>query len=350
MTIHDDPDIAEIGRTVREVLSRECPIERVRLVMSGDGHAEDAALWALAVELGWPALGVPEDAGGIGLGLQVQTLVAEELGASLFPTPLLATMIATAALCRPPLGEVASRTLAAITEGRAVAVAAGRTRTDGDADTVETEAILLAPGAPLLFGHEERLYLAPLYSPEESVLGVDLSRPTAPGSVRVRDAEITDVTASWLRTAGCILVGAELVGVGRRAVQIAVTQARDRRQFGRAIGQFQAVSHRIVDAAVSVARARSLVRDAAAAVDASPEGVVAPGTSTARAIAMAKASAGEAATAAVRTAIQVCGALGTTAEHPLPWLLRRARHGALVFGDARAHHQSVGQWMMEAHQ
>jgi alkylation response protein AidB-like acyl-CoA dehydrogenase len=131
-----------------------------------------------------------------------------------------------------------------------------------------------------------------------------------------------------------VAVAAELVGLGQRALDMAVEYAKEREQFDRPIGAYQGVSHACAKMLYDVEEARSLTYSAAWAADAEPE-------SLPMAAAMAKARASEAAWETCKASIQVHGGIGFTWEHDLHFLLKRARADAQLFGDAGDHKERV---------
>jgi alkylation response protein AidB-like acyl-CoA dehydrogenase len=137
------------------------------------------------------------------------------------------------------------------------------------------------------------------------------------------------------------MLAAELVGVGRGAVELAAAYARDREQFGTPIGRFQGVAHQLADALVAVEEAWSLTLYSAWAVDAGDAGA-------ARAVHVAKAAASEAAVFATERCTQVHGGIGITWEALPHVYLRRAVSGATWLGDAAWHRQRVGADLLAA--
>jgi len=136
--------------------------------------------------------------------------------------------------------------------------------------------------------------------------------------------------------AGLLAVSAELTGVAQRAMEMAVEYARDRKQFGRPIGAYQAVSHRCAQMLLETENARSAVYGAAWAADAEPE-------SLPLAAAMAKAYASDAGWRVPDASIQVHGGIGFTWEHDLHFFLKRGRANASMYGDARWHREQVAK-------
>ena len=133
---------------------------------------------------------------------------------------------------------------------------------------------------------------------------------------------------------GAVALSAELVGVAQRALDMAVAYAKEREQFGRPIGAYQAVSHRLADMLWEVEEARSLTLYAAWAADAQPE-------TLALAASMAKARASDSACSVTHNAIQTLGGIGFTWEHDVHFLLKRARVSAELMGSATQHRERV---------
>jgi alkylation response protein AidB-like acyl-CoA dehydrogenase len=131
-----------------------------------------------------------------------------------------------------------------------------------------------------------------------------------------------------------VLLAAELVGVAARALEMAVAYAKEREQFDRPIGAYQAVSHRLAEMLWDVEESRSLVYYAGWTADAQPE-------SLPLAASMAKARASDAATSVTHNAIQTFGGIGFTWEHDIHFFLKRARVSAQLLGTARQHRERV---------
>jgi len=133
-----------------------------------------------------------------------------------------------------------------------------------------------------------------------------------------------------------VALAAELVGVGQRALEMAVEYARDRKQFDRPIGAYQAVSHTCADMLLHVESARSTTLYAAWAAGSEPE-------SLPLAAAMAKSYASDAGWKATSSALQVLGGIGFTWEHDLHFFLKRARTDGSLYGSARQHRERVAE-------
>jgi alkylation response protein AidB-like acyl-CoA dehydrogenase len=145
-------------------------------------------------------------------------------------------------------------------------------------------------------------------------------------AARVTHAYATVVTA----------LAAESVGVAQRAMEMAVAYAKDRKQFGRPIGSYQAVSHRCAQMLLEIEGARSLCYWAGWALDHDPSTAI-------RAASMAKAYAGDAGFRVTASALQVHGGIGFTWEHDLHFFLKRAKANGHAFGDSRWHRERVAE-------
>jgi alkylation response protein AidB-like acyl-CoA dehydrogenase len=155
--------------------------------------------------------------------------------------------------------------------------------------------------------------------------------------VRVEPAEtLPGASADYFAVFHRLLVAlaAESTGIAQRTMEMAVEYAKDRRQFGRPIGAYQAVSHRCAQMLLETENSRSAVYGAAWAADADPE-------SLHLAASMAKAYAGDAGWRVPDASIQVHGGIGFTWEHDLHFFLKRGRSNAAVFGDSKWHRERV---------
>ncbi|MFF5446791.1 acyl-CoA dehydrogenase family protein [Streptomyces sp. NPDC012888] len=368
----------EMRRTLREILAKRCGPDEVKAaVRTATGY--DRGLWTrLAEEIGLAGIAVPEEYGGVGCGPADLVLACEETGRALLPSPLLATAVLVAPLVRrlgtpgqrsallPPLA--AGRLTAALAvPGTALATALGLTG-EGDhgewagggrAGGVQArrgaagEWRLYGEAAQVLDGHSAGLLLvgahaggfarsrALLFLVREDAPGLSRARQavldeTRPqGRVELRDvpaellgeseeAEVTGALAGTGRTAAAVLA-AEAVGAADQALTRTVGYVRQREQFGRAIGSFQAVKHRLADLYVQVQAARSAAYYAAWDPEQGP---------------LALAQALEALRAASAEAVQLHGGIGFTWEHDAHLYFKRAAADELLFGPVhrlRAH-------------
>ena len=273
MSIHAAEQQALVD-SVRALLDKRADSAAVR---AADGF--DQSLWQVLTEqIGVAALMVPEEHGGAGASLVEAALVLEELGRSLAPVPMLGSVIAAAATDDPAVLE-------RIATGEVAAVAF-------DADHVlygaEAGVLLTADGTPL----DARATRLPTLDPTLRLASLDAAVPCTPPS----DALLVSVSAL-------------AVGCMQRGLDMTVSYAKQRHQFGRPIGSFQALKHRMADMLVLVEMSRSATRAAAA-------GELDPRTAAAYTLPAALTVAGE--------TIQLHGGIAITWEHDAHLVLKRA--------------------------
>jgi alkylation response protein AidB-like acyl-CoA dehydrogenase len=343
-----DDDQRAIQRTAKEFLASRYPAEEVRRLALEDERGFTDEQWQAIAELGWPALVVAEDDGGLGLGVVELAVLQEQLGYALAPTPLLSTVAAAIAIGAAGSPEQRAEWLPGLAEGElrgTVAPIPGRLELSDGTLSGTLDAIPDVAGADLLVvpaGHEA-LSVVDLGADGvrvEPVDGLDptrrLSTVTLDGAAGTPLAAADGTALARARDVIAVAIAAESVGVAQRAMEMAVEHARDRQQFGRPIGVFQAVSHPCSQMLLEVEGARSAVLYAAWALDDSPE--EAP-----LAAAMAKAYASDAGWRVPAAALQVLGGIGFTWEHDLHFWLKRGRANAATGGDARSHRARVAQ-------
>ncbi|MFF8016307.1 acyl-CoA dehydrogenase family protein [Streptomyces sp. NPDC007929] len=398
----------EIRRTLRELLGKRCGPQELRAAVDTPaGH--DPALWTtLAEQLGLPGLALPEAYGGVGCTATELALACEETGRALAPTPLLATAVLAAPLLLA-LGTDAQRaellprvasgelTAALAVPGPALATALALTGHDrrgtwaggGRAGGVQARRVagdwrLYGQVDQVLDGHSARLLLVAAHTGGfvRSRVLLFLVRGDAPGLTRVRrtalDAtrpqgriQLRDTSAELLgneiadplpvlarlgdTAAACL--AAEAVGAAGRVLERTVEYVGQREQFGRPVGSFQAVKHRLADAYVQVQAARSAAYYAAwsaAAEATAATGVTASGTTPAAEEtpgALALAQALEALRRAAAEGIQLHGGIGFTWEHEAHLYFKRAAGDELLFGPVhrlRAHAADAAHVFEEA--
>jgi len=255
---------------------------QAREVLSGEPPE-----WSELGELGWLGVSVSEELGGAGLSFVEEALLHEELGYALYDGPFLATMLAL-----PDLPPEEQR-----------AVAAGNTKW-----SVEIEGLVPE------WGRIDRVLTetGPVEPEGEQLPSIDPTRPLGRLS-NPSNKLLQGKSARALAALAC-----EAVGVAQRALELAIEHARTREQFGRPIGVYQAVSHKLADTYVETELARSLAYWAAWCVaQDDPQAELAA--------AAAKSAAGEAAVAACERSIQVHGGTGFTWEHVLHRFYKRAQ-------------------------
>jgi alkylation response protein AidB-like acyl-CoA dehydrogenase len=342
VTIAIGDDHVALHDAVRRFTGERCPPEVVRAAADAEGGAAGLPpFWEEVAKLGWLGLAVPDAAGGEGYGCSELVVVLEELGRALAPGPMLptawaATALGAAAAAGADLGGWPGDLA---TGRRAGTVACGSPlAADAVGDRVgEGEGNgLVVSGAtePLLCGGTVDVVLVPVVVSghravalvecgHAGVTALDSLDPTRPLARLRFDAApavlVPGLDAGRVEALGVVLAAAEAAGGAAWCVDIAAAYAATRRQFGRPIGQFQAVKHRCADMLVALEQARALAWDAARALDGDPG---APGATLAAAAAGAVALDAFAATA--KGCIQVLGGIGFTWEHDAHRYLRRA--------------------------
>ncbi len=320
-----------------------------------DGPGWDARAWSvLAEQIGVAAIGIPETLGGLG-GLAELVVVAEELGAGLLPVPFLSTALAAQVLIRSGGADDA---LEQIAEG-APAALLGLDRHgwyDPDAIPFEIEsgtagATVSGVVASALGAARARWFVVPAHTPDGPALvlcdanhpGVsatplptlDLSRAHAAvtlSEVPVRRLDSVGAPGDVILPAldaACIVLAAEQVGGAQRILDRTVDYVKERRQFDRAIGSFQAVKHTLADLLVLVESSRSAVTRAVDADD------------LAEASSLARAWCSDAYRTVSAEALQLHGGIGFTWEHDCQLYFRRARADAQLLGTSTFHRERL---------
>jgi alkylation response protein AidB-like acyl-CoA dehydrogenase len=321
-------DQQAIKRTARDLLTQRFKPDTVRELAEA-GRYDDSHFAELA-ELGWTGIFVDEEHGGQGLATVELAILMEELGYSLAPVPFLSNAAAGLALQHAGTGELRSRWLPGIASGEARGTVGtlreGVAALVPDADSAEV-IVLLEDGAGSV--HEaSRCEIDPVET-------IDATRRYS----RVRPGDGGEPLGGDLGAARdriSVAVAAELVGLSQRVMEMSVEYARDRKQFERPIGAYQAVSHRCADMLRETESARSTVLWAAWAAEAEPETLP-------LAAAMAKAIASDCGWNVTASALQVHGGIGFTWEHDLHFFLKRAKADGALFGSARAHRDRVAE-------
>ncbi|MEU4831898.1 acyl-CoA dehydrogenase family protein [Streptosporangium sp. NPDC023615] len=290
----------------------------------------DAPWSRFAAELGVAGLAVPEEYGGAGCGPAETAVVCEELGRALSPHPYLQTAVLAveaitatgdaAAMARllPPLAD-GSLTATVLLPGDAELTLDGDRLTGTARGVLPGELVLALVGGTLVEA-------AP--SSRTPLPTLDQTRPlTALAFDAVPAVRLGGGTPDRIRDAGVAALASEQVGGAAACLEAAVSHARQRHQFGRAIGSFQAVKHKLADMLLLVESARSAAL-AAARAPAPRLGVLA---------AVAGSYCGEAYLGAAAENIQIHGGTGITWEHPAHRYFKRATCDAWLFGPPQAH-------------
>ena len=304
MTTPDERQL--LRQTVAALVDKHASPEAVRRAMESP-RGYDESLWTLLCEqVGVAALVVPEELGGAGGELADAAAVLEELGRSLVPTPLLGTTLAELGLLAgdEPDGETLEQLAAGALIGAVV---------------FDRDYVINGDIADVVLAVEDGRILRWSDVTVETVHTLDPTRRLArvtPGASTVIGSNpgMADIAA--------ILLAAEQIGAAARCLELTVEYTQQRVQFGRPIGSFQALKHRMADMYVAVQSARAVVGDAIE----SPTPVNA---------AMARLAASEAFCAVAGDAVQLHGGIAITWEHDMQLYFKRAHTSAQLFGPPR---------------
>jgi alkylation response protein AidB-like acyl-CoA dehydrogenase len=352
----------DLRSAVAALLTDRCPPDAVRAAYDGD-RSQVEGLWsALGAELGTAGLLVPEEYDGAGASAREAAVVLEESGRHVAPTPFLtsAVVATTALLAGGSVTPAAADLLRDLATGKRTAallvpfaaspqhepprfVADGEGRVAGRVTSVagalEADVLL----APIATSSGLAIAAVPAVDARvEAVVSLDMSRPLADITLDGSAGEVVvpaDRGAEALRAAlvaGAGLIASEQLGIAQWCLRATVAYLEERRQFGRVVGSFQALKHRLADLYVEVESAAAAARYAAATLAAGdPDAEVAA--------LLAKAYCGDAAVHAAEEAIQLHGGIGMTWEHPAHLYLKRAKADQLAFGTSSAHRSRLAQ-------
>ena len=339
------PDQVALRDAANTFLADQCPTTRVRAIHES-GSGWDRELWAAMVELGWLGVAVPESDGGLGLGLVELAVLVEAAARHVVPVSFVSTVVAIEIARAAADRDMVDRLLAGATACVAWCSDRSSLRADGDRLTGRSDPVPFGPTADLalviartaasdlgVFVVELTDDIRPAFEP-----AMDLTRPLGWldfDDVPARRLGGTEL-APTLRDVGAMTSSVELLGTSAVAMELAVQYAKDRVQFSRPIGSFQAVKHRCADMLVDVEGIRSSAYWAAwcLSVD-DPDRSVAAST--------AKVWAADASKRVMASALQVHGGIGFTWEHDLHLFMKRAQLDQLNFGDSAWHRIRLGE-------
>ncbi|HVR31584.1 MAG TPA: acyl-CoA dehydrogenase family protein [Acidimicrobiia bacterium] len=346
----------ELRRYARQWLTERMPLERVRQHMgTEEGFAR--ADWAAVAELGWQAMAIPEEYGGAGFGLLELAVLMEEQGRSLYCGPFLSTVVAGAnAILLAGSEAQKSQILPGVAAGETViALAVDESNAAWDAESMTTTATRTDDGWVIegnkryvIDGHTADLLVVAcqtsdgvgLFIVDGVAAGVERRILTTMDETR-KQAEVSFSAVEVAEDARLAVGGAdalarvndivavclalEQVGGAHATLDMAVQYAKDRHQFGKPIGAFQAIKHMCADMLVKVESARAAAYYAAWAVAGdNPE--------TATVVPLAKAYCSDAFFECAGSNIQVHGGIGFTWEHDAHLYFKRAKSSQLMFG------------------
>ena len=350
----------------RKFLDDNYDLSKVRTLVQGDGF--DRELWASLAQTGAFSMLVPEEHGGMGLTFLDLALVLEEYGRALVPSPVAETIAATDVIARYGTQEQKARLLARLADG-GLKVVPAITETDAGFDPADIALTALPAGngwsltgrkvlvphaatADLIFvaarfGHHGPLGLIMI---ENGRKGVSLrEHSTLDPSCRYHQLDLNSVAVVRDDIVGCepspdsverlidacsFIAAISMSGIAGKVLDDAVAYAKERVQFGKPIGSFQAIKHRCADMVVAIDASRSAAYYAAWAL-------AEDATDRAKAVSIAKALCGDTARFVCNEGVQIHGGIGFTWELGLHFYLRRAKVLEYSYGDAGYHRERV---------
>jgi alkylation response protein AidB-like acyl-CoA dehydrogenase len=297
-----------LRETVAALVAKHASPAAVRGAMESE-RGYDESLWRLLCEqVGAAALVVPEEFGGAGGTLGDAAVVLEELGKNLVPSPLLGSTLAELALLAAD--EPDAEALGSLAEGTAIG-----------AVVFDRDYVINGDIADIVIGADDGKLDRWTEFSAESVTPMDPTRRLA----RLTSQNTASLgTDPGLADAAAILLAAEQVGAATRCLELTVAYTKERQQFGRAIGSFQALKHRMADLYVAVQAAQAVVNDAADAPSAIPA-------------ALARVAASEAFSTVASEGIQLHGGIAITWEHDMQLYFKRAHGSSQLLGPPRDH-------------
>lgn len=360
----------QVARFMRET----CTMSKVRSIADSD-DGFDESLWKQMAELGWLGLIIPESLGGIGLKWVDLTVVLEETARGLCPLPVTSQALSAAAILRTATDQQQAEWLPMIAAGERCSIALY-----DDANWIHPDAVTLAAtrqgenviingtkpfvadaeaaqfyllavrldddlGNGLSNGLSNGLGLAAVTREQVTVTRqptMDRTKPS--GSVTLRDVTIpaeyvrplSEADLSYLTDLGAVAVTAEMVGAAEATLRMTSEYAKERIQFGKPIGQYQGVKHRLADLYVDVESFKSLLYYAAWCVDDAPAELP-------RAVSLAKGYASDAFANLGIDGVGLHGAIGFTAEYDVQLYLKRSKWARPMYGDSDHHLDRVAR-------
>ncbi len=315
--------------SARGLISDKAPVSHLRQLRDAkDATGFSRDLWKAFAQMGFSGLLVPENFGGSGLGCVEAGVVMEEIGRTLMPSPFLATaVLAASALSRGGSAAQKSEHLPKIADGSRLAALAIDEGTKHRPLQTRMQAVRSGNGFKLsgakafvVDGHTaDLLIVAAVFS------NVEVNADGVLGEVDHGGALLEGVL-----NIGRGAVASEMVGLSEEVFSRTVGYLKERKQFGKLIGEFQALQHRAAQLYIEIEITRAAVLKALQTLDTSFENAAA-------AVAVAKARAGSTATLAVQEGVQMHGGMGMTDQFDIGFFMKRARVCQELFGDSNFH-------------
>jgi alkylation response protein AidB-like acyl-CoA dehydrogenase len=365
-----DEEQLGLQSAVRDLIAAHVDLGVVRSVVEDpEGDGEPAGLWPRLAAQGWPAVLIPEEQGGLGLGLLDAAVITRCLGAGVVPGPIAAGLIGGEAIRIAGSSAQRERWLPELAEGRvrfAVALLRPGAALDQPGDGVDAkEDRLTGEITQVEYAHlADRIVVAARTGPDadQPEVGLWLVDPSDDGVTVTRtgtldattrtstltladaagerlssgDDAVDAAAAAELVDRATVLAANDLVGIAREALTRTVDYLRTREQFGKPVGSFQALKHHLADLLVALTMAEHAAWYAAHAVnDGLPDAAVS--------VSVAKAKASDVARLATARMIQYHGGIGYTWEHEAHFFFKRARRLEQTLGDAAQHRERIAQ-------
>jgi alkylation response protein AidB-like acyl-CoA dehydrogenase len=370
-----DDERSELRETARRLLLDRSSSSQVRQLLD-DAIGYDQALWSSIADLGWPAIHIPDEYGGTGASYADLAVILHELGRQLTPSPMLASaVVGAAALVSAPNEVLATELLPGVASGATVLAPAlsniggsyeparlsvrwsnryGSVVLDGTARFVP-DAHVAAHIVVAATNDDGAVTLVVVDRTAEGIaVTVEpafdqtrrLATVTFEGVGVDRDRLLADPGTSaalyeHLVSVGAIASVCDAVGAAEHVLEISNAYAKQRFQFGRPIGSFQAVKHHLANMLIDVEASRAAATFAVDALD--------RGGDVRHAAAVAKSFAGPACSRVAGLAIQVHGGIGFTWEHDAHLFLKRTRLDEALFGTAKWHRQHLATMLIDDH-
>jgi alkylation response protein AidB-like acyl-CoA dehydrogenase len=347
------PDHRALSDAARAYLARRWGVDRMLAALDAPPATIDEDVWTEVGSMQWPGIAVPEELGGSGGDLVGAAVLCEEAGRALFPGPLQSAIAAAAVLVRSSDELLPKRVLPDVCAGRTRMTIAldelarawedvATKAVDGPVVSGTKLAVPDATGAELLLVAAEDGLLVVAAAAD----GVTITQMTRFDAQSIAEVRLDDVLAEgiagdarlvrYAHDVRSALVAADLLGTADAVLERTTAYAKERKQFGRPIGSFQAVGHRLADMLMRVEVARGLVWGACLALDERR-----PDASAL--VSAAKAWASDTAVTVTEDAVQLHGGIGYTWELGLHLWVRRASANAATAGTAQEHRDRIAR-------
>lgn len=368
MPLYHNDDQVMLKDSVAPFIADNAPVAHLRKLRdSKDETGFSRELWASFTEMGLPGLMVPEAHGGLGMGHLEAGIVLEEIGRNLTPSPFLTTSIGAVAALTKGGGTQAARWLPAIAAGEAIAALAIDEGAKHRPDRINTSATRSGNGFRIdgkksfvVHGHVADMMLVAansedgitLFAVPKGAAGLSAdprrlvdsslaSHIKLDGVMVDADAVVGEVgqgqaVLDALLAATRVGVSAELIGVGQGAMDMTIDYLKNRKQFGKLIGEFQSLQHRAAHLYGEMEVARATVMKVQQLLDEDNAGAPLM-------VSVAKAKASRACNLSVREGVQMHGGIGMTDEYDIGLYMKRDRALAEYMGDAHYHIDRVAR-------